>query len=128
MHGTQCFLGAEVCTVHYALSVRKEVLLEPDVVVTDQNAASQYVRFASGIDGLRIMNREMVYAEDWRHEDKRLFFHHRSVKCAGALVPDRVRPEYVRGAYVSCEETRIRVEAIAPLGFLIKVSPSFFFH
>ena len=110
------------------LSVHKAVLTLEDVVVTDQNAASDYARFSPSPDGLRLLDRAMVYAEDWRHGDKREYFRHRSIKCAEALVPDRVRPEAVRGAYVSCRATQGRIQALAPEEFKVKVSPNLFFQ
>lgn len=110
------------------LSVHKAVLTEEGVVVTDQNAASDYARFAPSPDGLRLLDRAMVYAEDWRHDDRRDYFRHRSVKCAEALVPDRVRPEAVRGVYVSCEAARARVEALVSGALRVKVSPPLFFQ
>ena len=110
------------------LSVRKEVILEPDVVVTDQNAASPYARFAAGVDGLRIVNSAATYAEDWRHADRIAYLRHRSQKCAEVLVPDRVVPSFVRGAYVSCEASRVRLDDVTPSGFPIKISPSLFFR
>jgi len=99
----------EICV----LRVSCDVLDLPNVVVTDQNAASKYVRFAKAPEGLAQVNREMVFADWWTHpEDQILEWRHASLKCAEVLVPDRVEPRFIRGVYVSCEEARQAVEAL----------------
>ena len=115
---------AEICVV----AVSKQVLTLADVIVTDQNAASEYVRFFPSPDGLRYLDREWIYADDWRHDSQRDYYRHRSVKCAEALVPDWVRPEAVRGIYVSCQAAHDRVVALVPEGTAVKTSPVLFFQ
>lgn len=69
-------------------------------VFADQNASSRYVRFLalSQIDSL---NLEAIYSRDWIHpDDKSAYFRHKSQKCAEFLVPDKLPPEFIRGAYV----------------------------
>ena len=115
---------AEICVV----AVRKEVLTFADVIVTDQNAASDYAAFYPSPEGLRRLDRAMIYDRDWRHDDKRAYFRHKSVKCAETLVPDLVRPEAVRGVYVSCQAAHDRVRALVPGGLRVKISPDLFFQ
>ena len=99
----------EICV----LQIRPEVLDLPDVIVTDQNAASDYVRFAKAPEGLPIVNREMVFAEWWKHpEDQILEWRHTSIKCAEVLVPDRVDPRFICGTYVSCDQAQQAVVAV----------------
>jgi ssDNA thymidine ADP-ribosyltransferase DarT-like protein len=91
MHGTIC-----------VLSVSPAVLDLPGVVVTDQNAASNYVRFAGGANGLAIVDGALTFAEFWTHpEDAIQEWRHKSAMCAEVLVPDVVPPRFVTGAYVS---------------------------
>jgi len=74
----------------------------PNVVITDQNAASDYCRFMPSPGGLAVVDRDMVFADDWRHAgNPTAYYRHRSVKCAEVLVPDVVPAKYVLGAYAS---------------------------
>ncbi len=77
------------------LRVSPEVLDLQRVVVTDQNAASDYVRWGRT---LAIVDRHLVFAERWTHPDDQIAeWRHKSTKCAEVLVPDRVGPEHVLG-------------------------------
>jgi hypothetical protein len=91
-------LHEEICV----LRVSMDALDLPDVVITGQNAASRYRRCLPSPGGLALMDRAMVFADDWRHPgNPATYYRHRSVKCAEVLVPDAVPPKYVVGAYVS---------------------------
>ena len=99
-------------TQHQTLTVLRvspAVLDLPGVVVSDGNAASGYTRFASASGGLSIVNRERVFAENWTDPDIIEQWRRSSAKCAEVLVPDRVGPEFLRGAYVSCPESEAEV-------------------
>lgn len=74
------------------------------VVVTDGNASGDYVRFAAAPGGLLIVNREWTFADDWTDPDQIQYFRKKAAKCAEVLIPDKVTPDYIIGAYVSCEE------------------------
>ncbi len=94
------------------LRINKGILRYNNVVVADQNASSDYVRFGGCVNGLRLISRELVYARSWIHpEDQKLEWRHGSIMCAEVLVPDRVPPDDLMGVYVSCEETLSRVSA-----------------
>ncbi|HLV79731.1 MAG TPA: DUF4433 domain-containing protein [Chthonomonadaceae bacterium] len=100
----------EICV----LRVDTAVLDIAGAVVTDMNAAKGIARFAPAPEGLEIVNREMVFAEDWRHPgDPVAYERHRAIKCAEVLIPDQVTSVYIKGAYVSCQEALARVKAIA---------------
>lgn len=94
------------------LRVSPEVLDLEGVVVTDQNASSDYVRFAAGAAGLRIVNREATFAEDWTDEDQIAYFRKKSAKCAEVLVPDRIDCRYLKGAYVSCDRSKTTFDGL----------------
>jgi len=55
------------------LSVSTDVLNLPDVVISDQNAASDYVRFYPPND-LSVLDFNQIYADDWRHLDNQNCF------------------------------------------------------
>lgn len=96
------YVRATLHEVTCVLRVSTDVLDLPNVVITDQNAASNYRRFMAAPAGLEVVDREMVFADDWRHQDNPpAYFRHRSVKCAEVLVPDAVPPKFILGAYVS---------------------------
>lgn len=96
------------------LQVSPRVLDLPGVAIADQNASSSYVRFAPAPDGLAFVDRELVFAEDWRHADEREYWRRKSAKCAEVLVPEVVPSGFIVGAYVSCSEGRTQIERQAP--------------
>jgi hypothetical protein len=108
------------------LRVNRDVMQLPGVVLTDQNAASDYVRFlALAQIGEIDMNR--VYALDWRHQDRITFYRQKAAKCAEVLVPGQVEPRFLIGAHVVDAAARDRLSA---LGFHlpIAITPALFFR
>jgi hypothetical protein len=95
------------------LAVSTAVLDLPDVVVTDQNAASNYVRFSAAPNGLSIVDRERTFARNWVHPlDQIEEYRHKARKCAEVLVPNRVPPEHIQFVRVSGVIGRDAVQAI----------------
>lgn len=88
------------------VSVIREVLMTPGAIVTDRNAAADYVRFEPAPDGLAIVDQEMTFARYWTDPDFFAQIRRKQAKQAEVLIPDRVPPESIRGAYVSCEAGR----------------------
>jgi hypothetical protein len=120
--------------LHHELSVirlSKNVLNLPKVVIADRNASSDYVLFTPAPDGLRTISKSLVYAKYWHHDDPIEKFRHASIKCAEVLVPDMVPTDFILGAYVSCEESKIKlydiIKEIEP-DFLITVDQDLFFQ
>lgn len=98
---------AELCVLRINLAV----LDLPEVVITSQNAASDYAQFYPSPQGLANLNYELVFAEYWTHpEDQILEWRHKSIKCAEVLVPQRISAEHVLGAYVSNPTTKGTME------------------
>ena len=108
------------------LRVSPNVLDIAQTVVTDMNAGSDYVHFSAAPDGLAIVNRERTFADWWTHPDQRDQWRHSAQKCAEVLVPNVVPPAHVTGAYVSCEEARAALSAVAP-GLSITINKHLFF-
>jgi ssDNA thymidine ADP-ribosyltransferase, DarT len=101
---------AELCV----LRIDPAVLDLDGVVVTDRNAASN-ARFSPGKTGLSLIDREQVFAEYWIHSgDELATDNHKKIKCAEVLVPSRIPPDYIVGAYVSCVQSARRLGEIAP--------------
>jgi hypothetical protein len=109
------------------LRVSPEILKTPGTVVTDQNAASKYVRFLSP-DHVRYLDLNYVFARNWKHPGDQIEeWRHSSAKCAEVLIPQRVPPEFLLGAYVVDAAAERRLEA---QGFAlpIQVNSDIFFH
>jgi hypothetical protein len=117
-------LHAQICI----LRVSSDVLDIPNVVVTDSNAASKYVRFSPAPGGLAIVDRERTFARSWNHPDDQIdHWRHSAQKCAEVLVPDVVPRRFINGAYASCEESRNTLEGIG-FGLPIKIDADLFFQ
>ncbi|HEY5639476.1 MAG TPA: DUF4433 domain-containing protein [Dehalococcoidia bacterium] len=109
--------------------VGKEVMHLPGVVVTDCNASSDHVRFGDGIRGLKIVDRGLVFAERWTSDDQFEYFRRKSARCAEVLVPDRVPPAYINGAYCSNEDGANELAAVGfPPTFEVTVNARLFFR
>jgi hypothetical protein len=109
------------------LSINTGVLDLPGVIITDRNAASNYVRFAPAPEGLTIVNRERTFAKYWTDEDPIEQMCKKSAKCAEVLVPDRVGPEYIQHAYVASVEMKTQMDALNT-GLDVRVDGHLFFR
>jgi len=84
------------------LRVNPSVLDLPDVIISDQNASSNYVRFFPVAKGLSTLDKDKIFATFWIHPDNQFKeWAHKSAKNAEVLVPDSVEPKYILGAYVA---------------------------
>ncbi len=110
------------------LRIATSVLDLPDVVITDQNAASDYRRFAAAPGGLAIIDEDKTFSEYWTHPgDPIAYWRHASMKCAEVLVPDSVNADFILGAYVSCEASRDQMASDAP-GLPAEINRRLFFR
>lgn len=109
--------------------VKKQVLSLPGVVVTDCNASSGYARFGAGLDGLAMINKDLVFARYWTDADPIAYYRKKSAKCAEVLVPDQVALNFLFGGYVSIIENveHIRRACELPEHFDLVVKPDLFF-
>jgi len=94
------------------LAVSTDVLDLPGVVITDRNAAGDYVQFRPAPDGLSIVNRELTFAEYWTSPDQIDYWRRKAAKCAEVLVPDKIAPRFIQRVYVSCEQAKRTLEAL----------------
>lgn len=104
------------------VSVSTDVLDLPGVVVSDQNAASKYVHFYAAPGGLDYLSAHYVLAREWGDPmvDQIDYWRRKSRRSAEVLVPERVDPRYLHGAYVSCDDSCTRCEALGlPLTFVV---------
>jgi hypothetical protein len=109
------------------LRVSTMVLSLRGTVISDQNAASAYVRFLHPRQW-QVLDFDAIYAMDWRHPDDPVaYYRHSSQKCAEVLVPERVEAQYVSGAYVAGQAIRTRVEGLK-LRLPVTLNPELFFR
>lgn len=97
------------------------------VAITDQNAASNYVRFYAPSQW-QLLDFDDIFARDWTHpEDQIREWRHKSRKCAEVLVPHVVPPNMITSAYVADNSALVKLQQ---MGFAlpIDVNPDFFFR
>lgn len=109
------------------LRVSTQVLELPGVVITDRNASSDYARFAPAPKGLSIVDKDLTFAVYWTHADPFEAMRRKSAKCAGVLVPDRIDPAFIMGAYVSCTDAKDALEATG-VGIWVTINSHLFFR
>jgi ssDNA thymidine ADP-ribosyltransferase, DarT len=109
------------------LRVSAKVLELEGAVISDQNAASDYVRFLDPRQW-RMLDFDAIYAMDWRHPgDPIAYYRHSSQKCAEVLVPHRVDPSFLTGAYVVDDAAKKSLEALG-FGRPVAANPVLFFR
>jgi hypothetical protein len=109
------------------LKISTDVLRLDGVVITDQNAASDYVRFYAP-NQWKELNFDRIYAVDWRHPgDAPAYYRHSSQKCAEVLVPNCVEPKHIVGAYVVDVAAQRKLEATG-FELPIKIDGDMFFR
>jgi len=82
------------------LRISTDILNITGAVITDQNAASKYVRFLAP-NFLQYLNLDYVLARNWKHPGDQIEeWRHGSSKCAEVLIPQRIPPKFLIGAYV----------------------------
>ncbi len=113
----------EICI----LGVDPEVLDLPGMIVADQNAASNYVRFYPKADGLAAINKDTLFAKYWTHPQNQYEeWAHKSIKCAEVLVPDKVESKYVLGAYVANQTALVAFNKLN-IGLTVEIKSDIFF-
>jgi hypothetical protein len=108
------------------LRISSEVLDLPGVIVTDGNAASKYTSFRPSASGLSCVDRNMVFAEYWTHDNTIEHWEHSRIKCAEVLIPDRVDSELILGSYVPSATLFNELVGLAP-SLDILIDPHLFF-
>ncbi|WP_428310131.1 DUF4433 domain-containing protein [Hydrocarboniphaga sp.] len=108
------------------LRISSQVFGIMGVVISDQNAASDYARFLHPSQS-GSLDFDAIYAADWRDADRATYFRKKSRKCAEVLVPQQVPIQYVTGAYVMDSAVKAR---LVNAGFTlpVKVDGALFFQ
>ncbi len=109
------------------LRVSKGVLAIAGTVLTDCNAASEWVRFLAPAQWSEL-DFDDIFAADWRHPGNApAYYRHKSRKCAEVLVPKAVPYQYLEGAYVVDESAAERLSE-ASFTLPISIDADLFFH
>jgi hypothetical protein len=108
------------------LRIRPEILDLPGVVIASGNASSDYTRFAASPGGLTLLDARLVFADSWWSDDDIEFYRRKSAICAEVLVPRRLDPSFIHGAYASHETATSDLAARVP-GLAVELAPRLFF-
>jgi hypothetical protein len=109
------------------LRIAPQVLGRQGAVITDRNAASEYVRFLAPSQWT-LLAWDDIFAMDWRHPDDQIAeWRHKSRKCAEVLIPHQVEPKYLVGAYVVDQAAAQRLTNVG-FALPIAVEPVLFFR
>lgn len=114
---------ASLCVV----SVSTDVLDVDGTVVTDKNAAADYVRFESSPAGLAIVDKDLTFATFWTANDYYEQIRRKQAKQAELLVPDAVPVDLIRVAYVSCTAAENQLNKVAS-ECECRIRPNLFFQ
>ncbi|MFH1717683.1 MAG: DarT ssDNA thymidine ADP-ribosyltransferase family protein [Planctomycetota bacterium] len=109
------------------LRINAEVMDLPGVTIADQNASSNYVRFYPVEEGLAAIDQDRLFARHWTHPDNQYEeWSHKSLKCAEVLVPDKIEPRYLTGAYVANQTALAAIEKLHT-GLTVHIRSDIFF-
>ena len=108
------------------VGIKTGVLDEPDVVITDGNAASDTTQFYATSEGLKNLERQwsIIQNDWWNNSDgsKRKMM-------AECLVPDRIKPGYIETVYVAHEKMIDAVQKIvSSQDITVSAEPDLFFQ
>lgn len=108
------------------LRVSAEVLDMPGVVITDVNAAKDFVRFIPSPEGLSIVDKNSTFAEYWADANPIAAERKKGATMAEVLVPKQVDPSFITGAYVSCAKAEANLRATGA-AIAVIIRPHLFF-
>ena len=115
------------------IAIDPQIIRNPDVVITDRNAAAANVKSKIGEEGLAMLNPDRLFAESWTQrsdQERRLvrddtLMHEMQ---AEVLVPDTVALAHVLFVGVRTEPVARKLRTIADgLGPSIRIAPHLFF-
>lgn len=113
----------EICV----LGIDIEILNVKDVVLSNMNAASQYVFFYDVETGIENINFDSVFMRNWNNNDPYQYWINKSIKCAEVLVPYRIDVQYIKEIVVYSQEGKEKI--VREIGSVVDiiVDPRLFF-
>lgn len=112
----------ELCVLRVSL----KVLEKPGIYITDGNAADAETTFTKGLKGFENIDWEILLAPSWLPRDEG-YEERKRIKCAEVLVPHRVEPEYIFGAWVASWRVKYKLEAMTP-ALPVDINSALFFQ
>lgn len=109
------------------LKIKTDVLDYDGALIYDGNAAAGWTRPYASPDGLAYLDRDLIFATYWNHDDPVEKEHHKQIMQAEVLVPDRIPVTEITGAYVPNNATKQILMAECP-SLSITIKPSLFFY
>lgn len=109
------------------LRINPSVMDLDGAIIADGNAASDYSGFWTSPEGLRKVDGSVVFADYWTDSNPIMELSKKRIKCAEILIPDRLDPCYIIGAYVSTDEAKKTLDESVP-GLQIAIMPRLFFR
>ena len=112
------------------LSISHGILDEAGIIITDMNASRDFVKFLE-MPGLSQLDKDLIYAQYWNHDDPIEKYRRAGAICAEVLVPKAIELRFIDGIYVSCDRTRQSIQALLkdhPLSAKVVVRPYLFFQ
>jgi len=107
--------ASKLCVLRISIAVKDL----SGVVITDQNAASDWVRFLHP-NQYRLLDFDSIFAMSWYHPDDPIEYRrHRLRKCAEVLVPHAVDAKFLQGAYVLNRQVEDQLRAMCELPITI---------
>lgn len=94
------------------LAIDADILTQQGIIIADGNASSNYTRFFETSEGIKSLDKDSVFTENWWDSDHYEMCRKRSAACAEALVPDQLPPSKITGIYVSSEDAHKKAASI----------------
>jgi hypothetical protein len=104
------------CDEMCVLGLAPELIDLPDVVVTDGNAAVQWVTFRPAAEGLQRLDRDVIFLRYWPDPDPIVEERQRQAMQAEVLIPHQVPAQFVSEARVANATAR---KAVSDVGFAL---------
>jgi hypothetical protein len=101
------------------LRINPDILNLPEVVLSDRNASSAYAKFLPSPAGLNELDFDRIFAKYWTDTNLFTEWTNKSIKCAEALVPDRIQSNLIIGAYVCNVNTQ---SSLIEAGFALPIN------
>lgn len=109
------------------LRINKNIMQERGIIISNRNASSSSAMFMYFPEGLDSIDKGKVFANYWTHSDWPNYqLKHKSIMCCEVLVPDKVDPLFIFGAYASNKDSSDKIREIAP-NWNIKINSKIFF-
>jgi len=112
------------------LVINPKILNTAEVMLSDRNASSSFVRFYS-VTEIHRLNESLIFNKDWRHEDYYEYRKQRSMTCAEVLVPTLVPSVFIEKIYVSNEGTCKKIQSSLEensLSIKVEINKEIFFQ